>query len=147
MRCSNSSTPGGLVLEGSALWPKYLKALDLNRVCGVWLTAPDHLIKDRIYENSRFSERDVDERNLITKFLDRSLSYNKVMESFLEKSDLPSIDVSSVSGIPELTELCLDLLKVGLQDQAIHPMPGPDRTGPPRAPHAPAHESAQVSSD
>jgi len=101
-----------LVLEGSALWPRFIANLvDKNGVKAIWLTASNQIFRNRILSESNFSNLCEDEKYLIEKFLERTLLYNKYMREEVERLGLMCIDIESVSTPDELLEKCIVLME------------------------------------
>jgi 2-phosphoglycerate kinase len=103
---------GGLVLEGSALWPAQWAARTAknDNVSIIWLTADDSLIKNRILENSRHALRSAKEKVPIEKFIQRTLLYNEQMMGLITQYGFPYFSVESNLSVDELTDRCIDLL-------------------------------------
>ena len=99
-----------LVLEGSALWPETVATLDLDSVASIWLTASDEVFRSRIYGASGFGEASARERQMIQKFLDRTLLYNARMREIVSRRGLACVDVGDASSVEELGEKCLALI-------------------------------------
>ncbi|MGW3650993.1 hypothetical protein [Streptomyces sp. NPDC000878] len=74
---------GGLVLEGSALWPTHVAALTVPRTAAVWLTAEDAVVRARVHEAGHYAESTAEERHLMDKFLARSARYQSLMRAEL----------------------------------------------------------------
>jgi 2-phosphoglycerate kinase len=95
-----------LVIEGSALWPRFVANLvNKNGVKAIWLTASDRLFQSRIFAESNFDNVSKDRQYLIQKFLARTLLYDRLMRNELERLGLTSIDVESLSIADELVNL------------------------------------------
>lgn len=103
-----------LIIEGSALWPEFVANLlgENIGVKAIWLTASDQLFRNRIKSESNFYNVGEDEKQLIQKFLDRTLFYNKRMKEEIERLGLICIDVESVSMTDELLKKCMEFLSV-----------------------------------
>ena len=102
-----------LVLEGSAIWPRFVASLvGENGVKAIWLTASDQLFRNRIFGASNFDNVGEDEKHLIQKFLNRTLFYNKRMRKEVERLGFICIDVESVLTTDELSKKCLELMEV-----------------------------------
>ncbi|BDA70017.1 unknown protein [Calothrix sp. PCC 7716] len=100
-----------LVLEGSALWPKFV--VNLVNVLGVkaiWLTASNQIFQSRIKLESNLCNVCEDEKYLIQKFIDRTLFYNKYMRQEVERLGFMCIDVESVLTADELLNQCMELM-------------------------------------
>ncbi len=109
---SNLSTKC-LVLEGSALWPRFVANLVSEKgVKALWLEASDQLLRNRIFSESNFDNVDEAKKHLIQKFLNRTLFYNQRMREELEGLGLIYIDVESVSTADELSNKCMELMEV-----------------------------------
>lgn len=102
-----------LIVEGSALWPGFIANLvGENGVKAIWLTASDRLFSDRIKCESNFYNVGEDEKDLIQKFLNRTLFYNKRMREEVERLGFICVDVESVSMADELSKKCMELMEV-----------------------------------
>ena len=102
-----------LILEGSALWPEFVANLVCeNAFKAIWLTASDQLFRNRIKRESNFYNVGEDEKQLIQKFLDRTLFYNKRMRETVEHLGFMCIDVESVSTADELSNTCMESMEV-----------------------------------
>ena len=78
-RIVGDTAANGLVLEGSALWPEFAIGMDFDRVGALWLTADEETFRQRIYTNSRYSTKSGREREMVDKFLQRTIAYNARM--------------------------------------------------------------------
>ena len=105
----NDPTSGGIILEGSALWPDFASNLDFTMVGAMWLTARDEVFKQRIRANSQYGARSPGEGTLIDKFVERTLAYNARMVEAVNRHGFILLDVSR-SNISELTQICLSTL-------------------------------------
>jgi 2-phosphoglycerate kinase len=95
-----------IVVEGSALWPKFVANLvNENGVKAIWLTASDQLFQSRIFAESNFDNVSKDRQYLIQKFLARTLLYDLLMRDELKRLGFTSIDVESLSIGDELVSL------------------------------------------
>jgi 2-phosphoglycerate kinase len=102
-----------LIIEGSALWPGFVaNKVGSNGVKAIWLTASDQLFRNRIKRESNFCNVCKDEKDLIQKFLDRTLFYNKHMKEEVERLGFMSIDVESVSTADELLKKCMEFMQL-----------------------------------
>lgn len=101
----------GLVLEGSALWPEFATSLDFDRVGALWLTTDEETFRQRIYTNSRYSTKAPREREMVDKFLERTIAYDARMVEIVDRRGFNLVDVMQ-SDITELAERCLLALGV-----------------------------------
>lgn len=88
-----------LVLEGSALRPEYIAQLpheDVTRIC---LCAPETFLRTRIHAESAYGEATDADRNLIDKFVERSVRDNAEMCEAAERHSVALIDVSQPGSI------------------------------------------------
>lgn len=98
-----------LLLEGSALYPRFVEHLiNTKSVRGIWLTANDRFLQTRIYRASDFDNASLEEKDLIHKFLDRTLIYDRCVREELESLGFVPIDVEFVPTLEELTNKCLE---------------------------------------
>ena len=107
----DGSSVEGLVLEGSALWPKSAASFRGKSVRAVWLTAHDDFLRQRIYAESRFDEATDQEKALIEKFLARTLLYNQRMMEEVGRLGLTSINVAEATSLANLSKGCLASLQ------------------------------------
>ena len=101
----------GLVLEGSALWPKFATGMDFDRVAALWLTASEETFRQRIYANSRYSTKSGQDREMVDKFLQRTVAYNTRMVEVVNRLGFNLVDVMD-SDATDLAERCLLALGV-----------------------------------
>jgi 2-phosphoglycerate kinase len=104
---SNDAQGNKLVLEGSALWPTKIKEHNLN---GIWLTAGDDFLKDRIYSSSNYQQKTLEEQKLIDKFLARTLRYNEIMMKHIDDYKLAYINIENFSDVDKLANQCIEIL-------------------------------------
>jgi 2-phosphoglycerate kinase len=110
-----------LVLEGSALWPKFVVNLvDKNTVKAIWLTASEEFFRSRILAESNLDNVSQDRQYLIQKFLARTLLYDQLMRDEVERLGFISIELESLSMTnsmtDELTKKCLKLIDVSYSE-------------------------------
>ena len=108
---SNQTSMTGIVLEGSALWPESAASLTLDRIAAVWLTASEEVFRQRIHAGSLYSSKSSRERNLIDKFLQRTLAYNARMVDAVTRHGFILVDVLQ-SDVAELADRCLSALGI-----------------------------------
>ena len=109
VRASDPSA-GGLVLEGSALWPEFVAPLRSGNVAAVWLTASEQLLRQRIHAESRYEEKSIQQQLLIGKFLERTLLYGRRMNQAIGCQEPLSVAVSAGEGAETMAENCLDAI-------------------------------------
>ena len=102
---------GCLVLEGSALWPQSVVTGTLNRTAAIWLTAGDGLFQARIYRDSQIKSKTGPEKQMIEKFLARTIVYNCQMMAAVEQLGLPWLNVESARSLDDLVKLCLAAIR------------------------------------
>ena len=106
---SNQTASPGLVLEGSALWPELAARLDFGKVAAIWLTAGEEVLRQRIREGSGYGSKSSREREMIDKFLQRTVAYDLRMVEVARKHGLVLLDVEE-SDVTGLAERCLSAL-------------------------------------
>ncbi|WP_181412235.1 AAA family ATPase [Streptomyces griseorubiginosus] len=97
----------GLVLEGSALWPERVAALDAPHTAAVWLTADEAVVRARIRAGGRYDEASGQERFLMDKFLARSVRYQSLMLDVVERLGLARVDVGTDRSVSEVADAVL----------------------------------------
>ena len=102
----DDTSASGLVLEGSALWPEFATSLDFDRVGALWLTTAEETFRQRIYTNSRYSTKSGREREMVDKFLERTVAYNTRMVEVVNRRGFNLVDVMD-SNATDLAERCL----------------------------------------
>ena len=118
----NDASKIGLVLEGSALWPDFMVGLDYDKVAALWLTASDEVIAKRVRDGSLYGSKSLREREMIDKFLQRTLAYNVRMVDAVRRNGFVLMDVQQ-SSVMELTKRCMTSL--GVRDAPLT-KEGPD---------------------
>ncbi len=122
---SNQPAPTGIVLEGSALWPELAAGLDFGKVAAIWLTASQEVLRQRIHEGSEYGSKSPREREMIDKFLQRTVAYDLRMVEGARKAGLVLLDVEE-SDVSELTERCLSALVHADEWRSMSWMEAPD---------------------
>ncbi|MFJ9907222.1 AAA family ATPase [Streptomyces sp. NPDC101152] len=87
----------GLVLEGSALWPVRVAALDVPRTAAVWLTADEAVLRARVHAGGRYAEATEPERALMDRFLARTERYQRLMVDALTELGIEPVDTGGLS--------------------------------------------------
>ena len=124
---SYSSDPAspGIVVEGSALWPELAAGLDFGKVAAIWLTASQEVLRQRIHEGSGYGSKSSREREMIDKFLQRTVAYDLRMVDSARKAGLVLLDVEE-SDVMELTERCLSALGHAAESRSTLRVEEPD---------------------
>lgn len=104
---SGHTTGPGLVLEGSALWPERVAALDVPHTAAVWLTADEAVVRARIRAGGRYDEATGQERFLMDKFLARSVRYQSLMTAAVDRLGLARVDVGTDMSVAEVADAVL----------------------------------------
>ena len=109
--CISNLSNKHLLIEGSALYPRFIKYLiDTENVLGIWFIASDRLFKNRILQESNYYNVDEEKKYLIQKFLARTLLYNQKIEKDISDLNFNCIHVESVKTLEELMQQCLKKL-------------------------------------
>ncbi|QFT33438.1 hypothetical protein K1718_21505 [Roseibium porphyridii] len=97
-RISTASQSGsGCVIEGSALRPEFIAEMQLPRTLTVGLYASNAFLRQRMEAESLYSDQDEPTKQLIEKFIRRSLTDNDNIVEAATRYGLPLIDVSDPS--------------------------------------------------
>ena len=107
----NDPSRGGLIIEGSALWPELVATLDFDNIVSLWLTASEAVFQQRIRDESLYHSKSLQERRMIDKFLERTLVYNAQMIEIANQHGFILVDVQQ-SNVEELTKRCLSILSI-----------------------------------
>ena len=99
-----------LILEGSAVLPERVAALDVDGVAALWLTADSELLEARVHASSGYNRAAPGEKALVQKFVERNHRYNDRMMDAVNRLGLVSFHVGTVSSIDDLTERCIGLV-------------------------------------
>ena len=86
----------GLVFEGSAILPDLIGRAGYSRVAAIWLTAPDHLITERVRRSSNYETRSDAERRLIDAFLRRTIEIDRILRESPDTDEGNMLDASSL---------------------------------------------------
>ena len=105
----NDPSRGGLIIEGSALWPELVATLNFDNIVSLWLTASEAVFQQRIRDESLYHSKSLQERRMIDKFLERTLVYNAQMIEIANQHGFILVDVLQ-SNVEELTKRCLSIL-------------------------------------
>lgn len=105
----NNPSQAGLIIEGSALWPKLVATLDFDNIAALWLTASEAVFRQRIHNESLYHSKSLRERRMIDKFLERTFVYNAQMIEIANRHGYILVDVQQ-SNVEELTKRCLSIL-------------------------------------
>jgi len=95
----------GQVIEGSALWPDFIASYSKDDVSAVWLTASDELLQARIYRESALARADAVQRELISKFLERTYYFNARMVERVMRLGFPLISITGSDTVEDLCEI------------------------------------------
>ena len=93
------------------MWPELVVPIFSDNVAALWLTASDDFLRQRIYATSRFEEASDVQKEMIEKFVGRTLVYNQQMIEVVRRRDLPSMSVEDCPS-EKLSERCLTLLEM-----------------------------------
>ncbi|MFI6014211.1 AAA family ATPase [Streptomyces sp. NPDC051243] len=89
---------GGLVLEGSALWPSRVAGLTtVPSTRAVWLTADGAVLRERMRLSARYEELAGPERHLVDKFLARAERFQSLMRQAVAAHGLARVDTGGRS--------------------------------------------------
>jgi 2-phosphoglycerate kinase len=98
----------GLVMEGSALWPELVAGLKVDGVAGVWLTGSREMFERRIFAESGHAGKAGREREMIEKFLARTVGYDALMMEAVERLGLAGVRVDEGESVECVAERCLE---------------------------------------
>jgi 2-phosphoglycerate kinase len=108
----NEDRPG-LVLEGSALWPSRVIALNTSATPCIWLSATEEVLRERMHANSGYERLLKAEQHLVDRFLARTLRYQELMMSELDRLGLPHVDVTRFRTLDDVTAHVMESITRG----------------------------------
>lgn len=97
----------GLVLEGSAVLPDLVAELDSRRVGAAWLVADGDLVRRRIHSESGYAAEGPRHRELVDKFLARTIRFGELLEADMDRLGFTAINVDLDVDSGKLAEMCL----------------------------------------
>jgi hypothetical protein len=119
---------GGLILEGSGVWPDLVAELanvvelanvaepgDVGRAA-IWLTASPQTLRTRIYAASGYADLTGANRALVDKFIGRTELYDTYLVAAVSQLGQPLLDADSLPSIDALVDHCLRSLKRPVTD-------------------------------
>lgn len=106
-RHANRPATGPLILEGSALRPELLAALDTAAAQATWLVASPELVRGRIYRASGFEQAPPAQRRMIEAFVTRSLADNEAIDVAARRLGLARVDVARPEHLEGFVAACL----------------------------------------
>jgi len=101
----NNPFDAGLVFEGSAILPEQVCEAAFPRVSAIWLTAPGHLITERIKGSSDYEIGNSAERKLIDTFAKRTLEIDRILRLSVKGRDQKLLDATSENVFEGLSSL------------------------------------------
>ena len=100
-----------LVLEGSALWPFITSGHRMKEVGAVWLTASPDTLRARIYEGSGFLNANEQNRGMISRFLERTLLFDRKTAELVSEHGCKVLDVDEYKTTEDLIGGIMDSLR------------------------------------
>ncbi|PRH79321.1 hypothetical protein C6N75_10160 [Streptomyces solincola] len=85
---------GGLVLEGSALWPGRVAGLTVPHTAAVWLTADEEVLAARVRAAAGYDRMEAQERAPVDGFLARMLRFQSLLLGTVGRLGLDRLDTS-----------------------------------------------------
>lgn len=101
---------GGFVLEGAALRPENLAALDDPDLLAVFLYAEPDFLVERMRRASGYAVKDARQRGIIDKFITRSLRDNLELREAAKVHQFTVIDVADADGVDRARQQLLEAL-------------------------------------
>jgi 2-phosphoglycerate kinase len=100
-----------LVLEGSALWPFITSGHRMKEVGAVWLTASPDRLRTRIYEASGFHNASEQNRGMISRFLERTLLFDRKTAELVGEHGCKVLDVDAYKTTEDLIDGIVNSLR------------------------------------
>ena len=96
-----------MVIEGSALLPELVNTLKSDNIHGIWLTASNEFLRQRIYTESQYETKSPFEQMLIDKFWERNCLLNDRIIAAVNRFGLVSLNIEEASTLEEQMNRCL----------------------------------------
>ena len=90
------------VFEGSALRPEYIAPLISGEWLGIFLYADNDSLRERMRSEAKYSQADKGRRNIIDKFIDRSLRDNSEMHAVARDHGMRAVDTFDSLAVADL---------------------------------------------
>ena len=99
------------IVEGWALLPDLVRALDFGRIAAVWIEVPDSVLEARVRANTAFSAEASNKELMIRCFTQRSVEFGLWLRSETSALQLPLIRLSGVETPGEASRALLHAIK------------------------------------
>jgi|TARA_B100001971_G_scaffold79513_1_gene73221 2-phosphoglycerate kinase len=96
-----------IVIEGWALWPDRVAAIELPVIASLWLIGDDQVLEARIRANTDHHAGASDEEAMMRAYVSRNAAYNARLAEAVARLGLPAIRVDGETSPQDLSDLCL----------------------------------------
>ena len=111
---------GPVVIEGSALLPEVVVNLKFDGIGGIWLTASNDFLKQRIYNSSQYETKSTYERMLIDKFWQRNCLLNDRIIDTVDRFGLVRLDVEDAYTVNKVVNYIDQYLSIKITKDWIY---------------------------
>lgn len=98
---------GGLVMEGSALWPDNVAELTVPHTVAVWITAGEATLSARMRAASGYGQMAEGDRFVVDKFVARTLRYQALMLDAVNRLGLDHLNTGGNRSVDEIADAVL----------------------------------------
>lgn len=107
-----AASAGGLVVEGSALWPEHVTGPAMSGARSIWLTAGEDFLRKRIFTESGHARADRRQQAMIASFADRTVAFDRLLIECAEAQGQPVLNIETAASPEDALALALECLKL-----------------------------------
>ncbi|MBX3437550.1 MAG: AAA family ATPase [Planctomycetaceae bacterium] len=101
---NHASWGSPIVIDGWAMRPRWVSALNLSNVASFWLVAPPSVFEERERRNIDFIRESPDPERMLQNFLARSLWYNELIREHVTELQMNLLEQSGAITAKELSQ-------------------------------------------
>ena len=97
-----------VIIEGMALWPERVAALEYPGVVSFWLGMSAEALETQTWERVEFDYEPAEAREVTAKFIARNVMWNGLMLDACERLGMKVVDTSSTRSPDDLAQACIE---------------------------------------
>jgi 2-phosphoglycerate kinase len=97
-----------VIIEGMALWPERVAALEYPGVASFWLGMSAEELEARTWESIEFDYAPAEAREVTAKFIARNVIWNELMLEACERLGMKVVDTNSTRSPDHVAQLCIE---------------------------------------